>query len=167
MKLLLPVLETLNNLLYILINKSPTKKMFPKIYLITHEQQKIIEKGITNKIYSAGLYFGLIKKGNFFLSIEGAEYLNKNHNISDFKIINMNVKGEKSILYGNNIFKNMILKIPEPMKQNELLLILNKFDELIALAKSCIDNHTIKELKPEKVIAFNLIDKGDYLRKSQ
>ncbi len=69
---LLPVLDILNRFLYILINKSPTEKIFPKIFLITNEQQKVIEEGnITNKIYSAGLYFGFIKKGDFYFSIEG------------------------------------------------------------------------------------------------
>ena len=143
------------------------KDKFPNIYLITKNQVILLRNLDNDKILSAGLYFGFIKKGSFYLSLEGAEFLYHNSLVSDFKKIHVNDKGEKSILYGNNILKNMIKKIPDSLKQNDVALIFNKNEELIALVQSKYDLQKIQELKPKDIIAINLNDKGYYLRKNQ
>jgi len=163
---LLPVLDTLNRFLYILINKSPTEKIFPKIYLITNEQQEVIEEGnITNKIYSAGLYFGFIKKGDFYFSIEASEHLYKSGIFTDFKRLSINDSGEKSILYGNNILKKMVITPPINLKKKDFLLVQNEFHEIIGLGYSQARSELILSLKPNDIFAINISDKGQYLRK--
>ena len=162
---LLPVLDTLNRFLYILINKSPSEKIFPKIYLITNEQQKVIkESNITNKIYSAGLYFGFIKKGDFYFSIEASEHLYKSGIFTDFKLLIIDNGGEKSILYGNNILKKMVIKHPINLKKKDFLIVLNEVHEIIGLGLSHVSSELILSLKPNDIFAINVSDKGQYLR---
>jgi ribosome biogenesis protein Nip4 len=66
--------------LYISLRKSDLKTNYPFLYLISNTFQEDINL-IENKsnIYSAGLYFGFIKKGDFYLSLEGAEFLYRQH----------------------------------------------------------------------------------------
>ncbi len=161
------IIDNLKNYLHISIGSSNYKTKFPNIFLISKDQVNLLQTLDNDKIISVGLYFGFIKKGNFYLSLEGAEYLYKNNMLPDFKKIHVNDKGEKSILYGNNILKNMINKIPDSLKQNDILLIFNTNDEIIALARSKYDHQKIQQLKPKEIIAINLNDKGYYLRKNQ
>ncbi len=163
-----PILENLKKFLYISIDKATTEKKFPHIYLITKDLQKIIdESNIRSKIFTAGLYFGFIKKGNFYFSIEGVEYLYNQNIFSEFQRIQVNESGEKSILYGNNILKNMIVKAPENLKEKGFLLIFNNNNEIIAIAQSHINSRRMMNLKAKDIIAINLSDKGLYLRKKQ
>ncbi|NVM38697.1 MAG: hypothetical protein HWN81_24125 [Candidatus Lokiarchaeota archaeon] len=163
----LRIFEDLKTNLYISIGGLISINKYPEIYLVSKNQYNLLNSLITNKIISAGLYFGFIKKGNFFLSLEGLEFLFKSNLFSDLKRINVDDKVEKSILYGNNILKNMILKSPVNIKQKDILVILNKFDEVIAIAQSKQDHQNIQQLKPNEIIAINLNDKGYYLRKNQ
>jgi len=154
--------------LSISLNDLEAKSKFPSIFLISEKQGILLEKVLKDVIVrSAGVYFGFIKKGNFFLSLEGLEFLYKSNLFSDLKRINVNDKGEKSILYGNNILRNMIIKIPTNTKQKDILVVLNKFDEVIAIAQSKHDHQNIQQLKPKDIIAINLNDKGYYLRRNQ
>lgn len=165
---ILPFFEKNDYRLYISLNRLEAESKFPSIFLISENQGIILEKVLKAVIVrSAGVYFGFIKKGNFFLSLEGLEFLFKSNLFSNLKRINVSDKGEKSILYGNNIQKNMIIKIPINTKQKDILVVLNKFDEVIAIAQSKHDHQSIQQLKPNELIAINLNDKGYYLRRNQ
>ncbi|GAG57175.1 unnamed protein product [marine sediment metagenome] len=165
---LLPIFDSLKELLYILINKSTTKNDYPSIYLITDKLQKILNNiNFLNRIYDAGLYFGFIKRGEFYFSIEGVEYLYKNGIFTNFKLLHLNGNGEKSFLYGNNILKKMVRKSPNNLKKEDFLLILNNFDEIIGLGISRVNNEILSNLKPSDVFAINIKDKGQYLRRRQ
>ncbi len=165
---LLPIIENLEKSLYISLEKLAEKNDYPKIYLISNELSKIIDKLNENdNIVFGGLYFGFIKKGRFFLSLEGVEFLYKNNIFSDFKKLYVNGKGEKSILYGNDILKSMIIKSPSNLKKDDFLVIFNELKEIIALGRSLLGYENIQILKPNEIIAINLSDKGLYLRKKQ
>jgi len=162
------ILEDLKNLLYILINESITQKDYPSIYLITDEQQKLFNNSnITSRIYAAGLYFGFLKKGDFYFSIEGVAYLYKKGIFTGFNRVFLNESGEKSFLYGNNILKRMVRKSPNTLKEKDFLVIFNNFDEILGLGISRVDNETLSNLKPDDIFAINIKDKGQYLRKKQ
>jgi len=154
--------------LYISLRKSDLKTNYPFLYLISNTFQEDINL-IENKsnIYSAGLYFGFIKKGDFYLSLEGAEFLYRQGTGSGIKRIYVNKKGEKSILYGNNILKNMVIKTSSNLQKGDLLLIFNELNEILAIAQSKYESKNLQQLKPKDIIAFNLSDKGIYLRKKQ
>ena len=163
-----PILEDIKNLLYILINNSTTQKDYPSIYLITEEQQKLFnENNIINRIYAAGLYFGFLKKGIFYFSIEGVEFLCKNGIFTDFKQLHLTKGGEKAFLYGNNILKKMVRKSPANLNEKDFLLIFNDIGEIVGLGISRVNNEILSNLKPSDVYAINIKDKGQYLRRKQ
>ena len=138
------------------------------VYLISEILRRSIEK-IQNigDINSAGLYFGFISKNAFFLSLEGAEFLLKEKLIPNHNILCVNNKGEKAILYGNQIKKEMVSQIPSDIQKNDFLFVLNGLKELIALGRSEINYSQFEFTNQEKIIARNFIDKGYYLRRKQ
>ena len=162
------ILDTIEYTIFISFNELSLKKNFPIIFLVPNYLSKRIAKLEYKRIIvSAGLYFGFIKKNQFFLSLEGAEFLHSLHFFSERYQLIVNDKGEKAILYGNKILKKMVAKISNKLKKNDLILIFNKSNESIALAQSLIDYNTYQNLNPAKPIALNLVDKGYYLRERQ
>jgi len=161
------IIENLKKFFYVSLEKSITRIKSPKIFFISKEQDKILQSLYPDNIFSTGLYFGFIKKGKFYLSLEGAEFLYKNNKISTIKRLQVSDAAEKSILYGKNILKNMITELPPNLKNNDFLLIFNNINELIAIGRSYIDKDSFQNLKPSELVAFNLNDKGYYLRISQ
>lgn len=163
----LRVIEEFKIHLYILTNSSLSKDKFPKIFLITKYQHFRLKLTHFDKIFSAGLYFGFIKKGNFYLSLEGADYLYKQGIFSNNKCIHVNRKGENSILYGNNLLKNMVIKTSNNLQKKDFLLVFNEMNELLAIAQFIVESNVLQYLKPKDIIALNLSDKGIYLREKQ
>lgn len=162
------VLERDNSQLYIFFNTLTSKNRYPTIYLIPinliNELSIIKSK---KDIIAAGLYFGFIKKSEFMLSLEATEFLNNQGCFSKSQILYVNEKGEKSVLYGNQILKKMILKFPNGMKKDDFILIFSNNNQLIAIAKSKVGYSNYQNLNPNDIVALNLVDKGYYLRKSQ
>lgn len=156
------------NMLYISLKKGNSKTNYPSIYLASNYFQEEIDLiEFNDKIYSLGLYFGFIKRGRFYISLEGAEFLYKKGILSDDKFIYVNKKGEKSILYGNDILKNWVTKTPLNLQKQDFLLIFNKLNEILAIAYSEVESKILQQLKPNDVVATTLNDKGFYLRKKQ
>ncbi|MFX0006867.1 MAG: hypothetical protein ACFFA7_05975 [Promethearchaeota archaeon] len=162
------LLEDLRKKLYVIFKGKKEYNTFPKIYLFSKELQELLNNlKLKDRISSGGLYFGFIKKGKFYISIEGAEFLFKNNLIATDLQLNVNWNGEKSILYGNNISKNMLLKEFYNFKLGDILIILNVEQEIIAISKAVVEGNQVQNLKPEDLIAINLSDKGIYLREKQ
>ncbi|MFX1278964.1 MAG: hypothetical protein ACFFA3_06065 [Promethearchaeota archaeon] len=162
------IIKKIQDRLYISFDSVFIKNLNPSIYLIPSDYTDLIERFYAGlQISSAGLYFGFIKKEDFRLSLEGAEYLVKREDCFKEKILVVNSKGEKSIFYGNDIYKEEIVKIPTKLKIGDLLIIYNSIQELCAIAQSLVDIKIFKDLKPNSKIALNLVDKGYYLRKKQ
>jgi len=153
---------------YIFINDEQTKSIFPLIYLVLRENSYILEERLqTENVITAGIYFGFIKKGIFHLSLEGAEFLHYHQILPNSNKITISEKGEKSILYGNDILKSVIATMPPDLKKNTLLAVFNQKNEIIAIARATIDSSSFQNLKLNQKVAQNLVDKGYYLRKRQ
>jgi len=164
----LSIFNDFENNLFISLNEPIRKNKFPKIYLILDNLKEIINKvNFRDKIYSAGLFFGYIKKGKFQVSLEGLEFLYKQGKSSKFHHLYVNEKGEKSVLYGNDIIKSMIIKKFSHFNKNDLLIILNDGHEILAITQALINFESIEKLNLESKIAYNLVDKGYYLREMQ
>lgn len=154
--------------LYIYVNESISHNKSPKIHLILDDFKVILKfSKIRYNICSGGLYIGHIKKGKFLISIESIEFLYRHDKFLEFHRIFVNEMGERSILYGNDIIMNMILNSPSNFKKNDLILIFNDKDEILALAQAQVNFENIPNLKPKSKIAYNLVDKGYYLRQKQ
>ncbi|MFX1556646.1 MAG: PUA domain-containing protein [Promethearchaeota archaeon] len=154
--------------LYISVNESISHNKFPRIYLILDDFKEFLKiPNIRNNICSGGLYVGYIKKGKFLISIESVEFLYRHDKFLEFHRIFVNEMGERSILYGNDIIMSMILNSPSSFNKNDLILIFNDKDEILALAKAQVNFKDIQNLKPKSKIASNLVDKGYYLRQKQ
>jgi len=153
---------------YISLSRLNSKDNFPSVYFVPNNLSTNLDnfKQVTI-INSAGLYFGFIKKNQFFLSLEGAEFLYKLNIIPQKLKLFVNDKGEKAILYGNKIQKKFASKIPTTLKKNDLLFIFNKSNELISIARSQVDSSQYQNLSPNDIFALNLVDRGYYLRKKQ
>ncbi len=153
-----------NQFLYVLIDRNNELKKYPEIFFIPEDLEKII-LNFENKIQFSGIYLGFIKKGEFYLSIEGAEYF-VNIDLFPKKLhIFVDQKAEKSILYGNHIKKWMIKSDLKNMKIDSHILIFNQLNELISISKLIKNENEIKFLKMDDIIALNIIDKGYFLRK--
>ncbi len=165
------VLLTLENLkfsLFISFNPISIEDNFPSIYLLPNDMIKTVVKNDGDpEISSAGIFFGFIKINQFYLSLEGAEFIHKQNLFPKNYQLVANAEGEKAILFGNNILKRNIISLPPTLKKNELLIIFNQSNEMISLALSQVDYSFSQKLKPNDKIAVNLVDKGYYLRKKQ
>jgi len=165
---LLSVFKDFENDLFLLLDESTLKIIYPKIFFISDSLKNILRNtNLKGNIYSIGLYFGSIKKGNFLISLEGVEFLYKEDIFSDFHHILVNKRGEKSILYGNDILKSMISGTHSRFNKDDFLLIFNDDGEIIAIARSKVEHDKLQNLKSNELIALNLVDKGYYLRKKQ
>lgn len=166
----LTALNKLGRQLYISVENENFVYQYPKIYLVSIQLTELIElkdQKVKENIVSAGLYFGFIKNDQFYLSLEGAEFLFNQKAFSEKNILRVSDEGEKSILYGNNILKKMVEKVPPSLKKTDFLLDFNCSNELIGIALSYLDYEVFQNADPESIIALNLIDKGYYLRKKQ
>ncbi len=158
------------NYFYVKLKSDVEHKSLPMIFFVSEETKNLIDR-IKNKgkIESGGIYFGFLKKGKFYLSLEGAEYLYKNRIFPESQTVFVNDKGEKSILYGNDLKKRMAKRYSEKLSKGDSILILNKLGEVCALGLTKLNGYAIKKKSEddESPIALTLIDKGYYLRKLQ
>ncbi len=153
---------------YIFFNEQKDAIKFPLIFLVSHEKSIFLEEELKNEnVIAASVYLGFIKKGEFHLSLEGAEFFLKRSLIQDRNILKVSNKGEKAILYGNSVVKGMVTDISSDLQKNTLMLVLNESRELLALALSEIDFSKYKILSQGDLVAKNLTDKGIYLRRKQ
>ena len=162
------VLKKIDYKIYVKLYNKISKNNYPFIFLIPNNLTKdLVNFQQEISVISAGLYFGFIKKGEFYLSLEGAEFLLMLGCFSKQQKIYVNEDGEKAILYGNRILKRNIAEITTELKKGVFLLVFNLEKELIAIAKSQVNYPIYKNLNPNEMVAINLVDKGYYLRKRQ
>jgi len=160
-------LENKNYFLFISFNNL-TRNGFPLIYLTPSAITKLLSiRNVKNNTISAGIFFGFIRKGEFMLSLECIEFLLKQNWISENQKLYLTIEGEKSVLYGNQIKKNMIERISTSLKKNSYIVIFNIKKEFIAIGKSNIHYEDFERSKSDDIIVINLVDKGYYLRKKQ
>ena len=161
------LIQNFNNI-YISLADLSSKVNYPSIFLISDDLQSSINHLKYNRdLIAAGLYLGFLRKSKFYLSLEGADYFYHNSLISKNRFIVINNKGEKSILYGNDVTKDMIIQFPENIQKDNIFLIINELNELLAISITKVDSTMLPNLKLKDVIAQNLVDKGIYLREKQ
>jgi ribosome biogenesis protein Nip4 len=157
--------EDYKDQLYISFDRNAPKGLHPLVFLLSKRQPELIEKFQKDiKIIAAGLYFGFFEKDKFNISLEGTEYLT---NLFKCHILVIDTIGEKSVLYGNYIRIENVLKFPPNLIKDDMLIVKNRIGEICAIGKSLINTHDLTRLKNTEKSALNLVDKGYYLRKKQ
>ena len=156
------------NKIYVNLTDLSSKGNYPSIFLISDELQTSINHlKYSRDLVAAGLYLGFLKKSEFYLSLEGAEYFYHYDLIPKNRLIVINNKGEKAILYGNNITKEMVIQFPDDIQIGNISVIVNELNELLAISIAKVDSTMLPNLELRDVIAQNIVDKGIYLREKQ
>lgn len=145
-----------------------TEDKNPSIYSVSDKLDQELQN-FTNYdvLISTGLYFGFIKKGIFFISLEAIDYLYNNNQLVNKLFLTVNVNGEKAVLYGNDVQKKFIAKEPDDFTESDFIVVLNENRELLALGISKVSYFEYQNLDQEHKVVKTLIDKGSYLRRKQ
>ncbi|TFF99391.1 MAG: hypothetical protein EU542_09055, partial [Promethearchaeota archaeon] len=160
------------NQFYVVIFKDDTTNRYPSIFFVSKSLIETFKK-LNNKsrIVALGIYTGFMKHGQFYLSIEGAEFLNNNHLIPKDKKIYVKKDVEKSILYGNHIDKMMISSLENfskiSIEKGKIIFLFSEINELLSISLLTKNIDSFNKMNESDLIATNLIDKGYYLRKKQ
>ncbi len=120
---------------------------------------------ISNKLKSRLVYAG-IKVGEvgrrFRFSLEGSFFLIK----KEKKKVYIDRKAEMLFLYGRDVFSKSILKATADIKENDIVFVCNLYGDVIGIGRAKYSAKDITRLG-EKVVVYNLIDRGEYLRKEK
>jgi 60S ribosome subunit biogenesis protein NIP7 len=119
-----------------------------KYYVIGREPEPVL----------AGLYMGTLGKKALVLSMEGAYLVAR---ASDKKKVMVTGQAESLVLYGRDVFGTSITWADESIKQNERVIIANKYGEAIGIGRARFD---YKGLFQDRVTVNTEADMGLYIR---
>lgn len=111
--------------------------------------------------YHAGLVIGQLKK-QFMPSLAGADLFVRHATKNKYYIV-VNERAENLVLYGRDVMGESIVKASESLHENELIILLNKRFEAIAIGRTRFAGKLL--FQKGKVTITNIADVGDYLRK--
>ncbi len=152
--------------MWVYLEDSHSRPFFPKIFLIPNDIAIFLQNKLQEgEFRHAGIFFGTIKRGDFLLSLEGAEFLYYLGCFPKRQIVVVNESGEKASLYRNDIFGEMIKEISNEISKEGIVLVINKLSEVISLARYPVPN--MKKPLSSQLKLITLIDKGYYLREKQ
>jgi 60S ribosome subunit biogenesis protein NIP7 len=106
----------------------------------------------------AGLYIGSIGKKALNLGMEGAYLI---ASVSDKKKVKVTGQAESLVVYGRDVFGSSITWADESIRQNERVIIANKYGEAIGLGRARFD---YSGLFQDKVTVNTEADMGLYIR---
>jgi ribosome biogenesis protein Nip4 len=110
--------------------------------------------------YSAGLAIGELKK-QFIPSIAGADLFARYGKRNKYYII-VGEKAENLVLYGRDMMGESIVEASEALDENELVIVLNKALEAIAVGKTRFAGRSL--FQKSRVTVTTIADAGYYLR---
>ncbi len=119
-----------------------------KYYVINREPEPVL----------AGLYMGALGKKALVLSMEGAYLV---ASVSDEKKIKVTGQAESLVVYGRDVFGSSITWADESIRQNERIIIANKYGEAIGIGRARFDH---RGLFQDKVTVNTEADMGLYIR---
>jgi 60S ribosome subunit biogenesis protein NIP7 len=119
-----------------------------KYYVIGREPEPVL----------AGLFMGSLGKKALVLSMEGAYLV---ASVSDRKKVKVTGQAESLVVYGRDVFGTSITWADESIKQNERVIIANKYGEAIGIGRARFDH---KGLFQDRVTVNTEADMGLYIR---
>ncbi len=120
-----------------------------EVYATTREVENV-KKAMQRDPYSVGLYIGEIKKGRFFLGLEGAYFLASH---TEKKVV-VDENAEQLVLYGRDVFSKSVVDF-SACRPGDRCLMVNTRGEPLGIG--LVEDDMIK----------NLMDRGWYLRKGE
>jgi 60S ribosome subunit biogenesis protein NIP7 len=110
--------------------------------------------------YGLGLVIGQLRK-QFIPSIAGADLFARHGKRNKFYVV-VSEKAEKLVLYGRDILGESIVEASDDLDENELVILLNRSFEAIAIGRTRFSGSAI--LQKGKVTITTVADAGYYLR---
>jgi 60S ribosome subunit biogenesis protein NIP7 len=141
----------------LLIEKDGKKKVV--VCLVTDRVEEMMMIHTTN-LYKSGLAIGELKK-QFIPSIAGADLFARYGERNKFYII-VSEKAENLLLYGRDIMGESIIEASDALRENELVIVLNKWFEAIAVGRTRFAGRSL--FQKGRVTVTNISDAGYYLR---
>jgi 60S ribosome subunit biogenesis protein NIP7 len=140
-----------------LIEKDGKKKVV--VCLVTDRVEEVMMIHTTN-LYRSGLAIGELKK-QFIPSIAGADLFARYGERNKFYIA-VSEKAENLLLYGRDIIGESIIEASDALHENELVIVLNKWFEAIAVGRTRFAGRSL--FQKGRVTVTNISDAGYYLR---
>jgi 60S ribosome subunit biogenesis protein NIP7 len=140
-----------------LIEKDGNKKVV--VCLVTDRVEEVMMIHTTN-LYRSGLAIGELKK-QFIPSIAGADLFARYGERNKFYIA-VSEKAENLLLYGRDIMGESIIEASDSLNENELVIVLNKWFEAIAVGRTRFAGRSL--FQKGRVTITNISDAGYYLR---
>jgi 60S ribosome subunit biogenesis protein NIP7 len=140
-----------------LIEKDGNKKVVVCIVTDRLEEVMMIH---TTDLYRSGLAIGELKK-QFIPSIAGADLFARYGERNKFYIA-VSEKAENLLLYGRDIMGESIIEASDALNENELVIVLNKWFEAIAVGRTRFAGRSL--FQKGRVTVTNISDAGYYLR---
>jgi 60S ribosome subunit biogenesis protein NIP7 len=140
-----------------LIEKDGKKKVV--VCLVTDRVEEVMMIHTTN-LYRSGLAIGELKK-QFIPSIAGADLFARYGERNKFYIA-VSEKAENLLLYGRDIIGESIIEASDALHENELVIVLNKWFEAIAVGRTRFAGKSL--FQKGRVTVTNIFDAGYYLR---
>jgi 60S ribosome subunit biogenesis protein NIP7 len=140
-----------------LIEKDGKKKVV--VCLVTDRLEEVMMIHTTN-LYRSGLAIGELKK-QFIPSIAGADLFARYGERNKFYIA-VSEKAENLLLYGRDIIGESIIEASDALHENELVIVLNKWFEAIAVGRTRFAGRSL--FQKGRVTVTNISDAGYYLR---
>jgi 60S ribosome subunit biogenesis protein NIP7 len=141
----------------LLVEKNGKKKVVV-VCLVTHAVEEVMIHSMIP--YRSGLDIGELKK-QFIPSIAGADLFARYGERNKFYII-VSEKAEKLVLYGRDIMGESIIDASDALHENELVIVLNKWFEAIAVGRTRFAGKSL--FQKGRVTVTNISDAGYYLR---
>ena len=140
-----------------LIEKDGNKKVV--VCLVTDRLEEVMMIHTTD-LYRSGLAIGELKK-QFIPSIAGADLFARYGERNKFYIA-VSEKAENLLLYGRDIMGESIIEASDALHENELVIVLNKWFEAIAVGRTRFAGRSL--FQKGRVTVTNISDAGYYLR---
>jgi 60S ribosome subunit biogenesis protein NIP7 len=112
-----------------------------------------------------GLKIGTIKNKKFLPGLNFAELVVKHNRDVDYPHVIINTKAENLIVFGRDIMGSSILYVPNDVKENQQVIILNHNKEVIGLGRTRYSRRLITQ--PNIITIDTIQDIGTYYLKNE
>jgi predicted RNA-binding protein (TIGR00451 family) len=141
----------------LILQKDDIKKIM--VCLVNSKIEQLMADMIVDP-YGLGLVIGQLRK-QFIPSIAGADLFARHGKRNKFYVV-VSEKAEKLVLYGRDILGESIVEASDDLDENELVILLNRSFEAIAIGRTRFSGNAI--LQKGKVTISTVADAGYYLR---